>query len=70
MGLFSKEKKEAEPIRIKEQYLNCQVCNHNRFFTRKAQLNTAGMSLMDLDWANKSANCYVCENCSYIHWFL
>ena len=69
MGLFSK-KKEAKQVSIKGKKLTCVVCKHDRFAHRKAQLNTAGMSLLDLDWLNKSANCYVCENCTYIHWFL
>jgi len=70
MGLFSKQSKEAETKMVNNRYLSCQYCNHNMFFTRKAQLNTAGMSLLDMDWANKSATCYVCEQCGYIHWFL
>jgi hypothetical protein len=28
------------------------------------------MSLMDLDWANKSATTLVCSRCSNIVWFL
>jgi hypothetical protein len=34
------------------------------------KLNTATASLFNLDWANKSATCLVCSDCSYIHWFL
>jgi len=68
MGLFSKE--EATQVSIKGKKLKCVICNHDKFTFRKAQLNTAGLSFLDLDWLNKSARCYVCENCTYIHWFL
>lgn len=26
--------------------------------------------VFDLDWANASATCMVCERCGYVHWFL
>ncbi len=69
MGLFSKEKK-ATPVTVKGKKLKCVVCEHDKFSQRDAQLNTTGMSMLGLDWANKTASCYVCENCTYIHWFL
>jgi predicted nucleic-acid-binding Zn-ribbon protein len=50
--------------------LKCVVCGHNEFLTRSAQLNTAGMSFLGLDWANESAVCNVCDRCGYIHWFV
>lgn len=50
--------------------LECQICRHNDFDERKAQLNTAVMSLWGLDWLNRSARCFVCLRCGYIHWFL
>lgn len=50
--------------------LRCEICGHQRFWTREAQLNTAVASFFSFDWANPSATCYVCESCGYIHWFL
>ncbi len=70
MGLFSKEKKKAEPIVIKGKKLKCNFCGHNKFFEREAQLNTKGATMLGLDWINKSAHCFVCDNCSNIQWFL
>jgi hypothetical protein len=35
-----------------------------------AQLNTAGMTLLNLDWANRSATILACERCGRIEWFL
>ena len=50
--------------------LRCQVCGYDAFEMRRAQLNTRGMTFLKLDWANRSATCYVCDRCGYIHWFL
>jgi hypothetical protein len=69
MGLFSKDKT-IEQFFVKGKKLKCTVCEHERFYYRKSQLNTAVASFFDLDWANKSAHCYVCDNCTNIHWFL
>lgn len=48
----------------------CTACGHTEFSQRSAQLNTAGMTLFNLDWANESARCLVCKSCGYVHWFL
>ncbi|VAV82786.1 hypothetical protein MNBD_BACTEROID02-1433 [hydrothermal vent metagenome] len=69
MGLFSKDKI-AEQVFVKGKKLTCNTCSHDKFTYRKTQLNTALASFFDLDWANKSAHCYVCEKCTKIQWFL
>jgi hypothetical protein len=63
-------KDEAEEIEIQGKPLTCQVCGRSRFHSRTAQLNTATATFFGFDWANRSAFCYVCEACGYIHWFL
>jgi DNA-directed RNA polymerase subunit RPC12/RpoP len=50
--------------------LHCQHCSHRLFFQQQAQLNTAFLSLINLDWLNRSADIYVCERCGFLHWFL
>ena len=69
MGLFS-EDKEPQQVNVKGRKLICTVCGHDVFNPRKAQLNTKAASFMNLDWANKSAYCYICDNCSHIEWFM
>ena len=69
MGLFSKEEPEKIALRTGEQ-LRCQVCEFEKFFHREAKLNTTLMTLFNLDWANATAECWVCGRCGYIHWFL
>jgi hypothetical protein len=68
MGWF--DKKEAEKQIIKGIQLHCEICKHDRFWHRQAQLNTAVATFFKFDWANASADCFVCEKCGYIHWFL
>ena len=68
MGLFGK--KEAEPVQIAGLTLHCEICKHERFWKRQAQLNTAVATFFNFDWANPAADCYVCDGCGYIHWFL
>jgi len=69
MGLFSKEKI-AEQVFVKGKKLKCNICENDMFYYREAQLNTKTFSMLNIDWANKSANCYVCSNCTNIQWFL
>jgi len=68
MGLFGK--KEPESVEIEGRPLHCEIRGHDLFWRRKAQLNTSVATFFDLDWANSSAVCFVCNGCGYIHWFL
>jgi hypothetical protein len=68
MKLFGKN--EPEPATVAGITLRCEICKHNRFWHRRAQLHTAVASFFDLEWVQPSADCYVCGQCGYIHWFL
>ena len=49
--------------------VRCVHCQHEHFSSGNAQLNTAGLTLLNLDWANKSASVLVCKKCSHLMWF-
>lgn len=49
--------------------LRCIHCGHRHFEVGDAQLNTAGLTALNLDWANDSASTVVCKSCSFIMWF-
>ena len=49
--------------------IKCIHCGHTHFEVGFAQLNTAGMTALNLDWANSSASVVTCKNCSFIMWF-
>lgn len=68
MALFG----DNQPIAVEVHgiALKCQICGRDKFHRRDAQLNTAAATFFNLDWANPSAICYICDQCGYIHWFL
>ena len=68
MGFFNKQK--PQTVDVKGNALRCPVCNNDQFYTKRAQLNTALASFFNLDWANRSATCFICSNCTHISWFL
>lgn len=62
--------KEFKTVLINNHQLICQICGHDRFWHRETLMNTPGMTFFGIEWANKSADNYICESCGYVHWFL
>ena len=60
---------EAREVTISGHRLRCQVCEFTRFHRREAQL-AAGGSAFGQDWTNSKAECLVCEQCGFVHWFV
>jgi len=54
---------------ISGKILKCHHCGGENFEKSRAQLNTAVMTFLDLDWLNKSSEIYICSNCGRIEWF-
>ena len=50
--------------------VSCSHCGNTEFAQGSAQLNTAGMSFLNLDWANRSATTLACTRCGLVHWFV
>ena len=48
----------------------CPHCDGETFDSATALLNTAGMTFLNLDWANRSATTLACEKCGHVQWFL
>lgn len=80
MGIFGKSNKEEREEGKEEEEaggvfevagieLTCSHCGGTRFTKDEAQLNTAIMSLLNLDWLNETADIYTCEACGHIEWF-
>lgn len=68
MSLFENEDSSAI-IEVAGRPLTCPVCSGQQFWRKKAQLNTAMATFFNLDWANHTATCLVCTQCSHIMWF-
>lgn len=62
--------KKLESIAIKGNGLTFVICKNDNFWERKTLMNTKGVTFFNLDWANKSAQNYICDNCGYLHWYL
>lgn len=60
----------GRPVQIAGIDLECKHCGHDQFLKRKAQLNTAFLSFLDLDWLNQTGTVFVCGRCGFLHWFL
>ena len=62
--------REAREIEKAGRVLVCPICQGQHFWTRMTLMNTPGMAIMDIDWANKQAEAHICDNCGYIYWFM
>lgn len=47
----------------------CLFCGVDRFARRGVKLNTTGMELLGLGWANQTATGLICLNCGFLHTF-
>ena len=54
---------------VEGRQVTCPHCGSEEFAEGSAQLNTAGMTFIGLDWANRSAYTLMCAQCSRIEWF-
>lgn len=71
--LFNKAtgmEKEYGPVSIHGYPLYCQVCKCGEFWRHQVQMHTPMATFFNLDFANRIADCAVCANCGYVHWFL
>ncbi len=48
----------------------CTHCGASEFAEGSVLLNTSGMTLAQLDWADKSATTLACTNCGKMQWFI
>ena len=58
------------PYAIEDIVVSCTHCENQEFAEGSAQLNTAGMTFIGMDWANKSAHTLMCTHCGHIEWFM
>lgn len=57
-------------VQISGRPLTCIICGGDEYHERKTLLNTRGGEFLNLAWAEKKAQNYICVNCGYIFWFL
>lgn len=61
----------SKPVRaaIADRWIKCMFCQGGLFRDRRVKLNSTGMELMNLAWANESATGLICWDCGYVHLF-
>jgi DNA-directed RNA polymerase subunit RPC12/RpoP len=57
-------------LQVDGKTVPCPICGHDRFWTRKTLMDTRAASLFGVDWANPSAENYICYRCGHVLWFL
>ena len=60
----------AKERTIKGNKLTCTVCSNTTFWDKETLMNTPKMSFFNLDWLNKKAQNYICDNCGHVLWFM
>lgn len=68
MSLFSKD--EPKHYEIDGKQLNCLFCSNDTFYTRHEQMHSPTRTILNLEWTDSAALCFVCSKCGYVHWFL
>jgi len=64
------KEKIAKERQVMGNKLVCPVCGYKQFWTRTTLMNTVGLTLFGMDWANRKAQNYVCDQCGHVLWFL
>lgn len=62
----------AKPVNaaIGERPVRCLMCSNDTFREREVKLNSTGMELFNMAWANESATGLICWACGYVHLFV
>jgi hypothetical protein len=50
--------------------LICKHCDEILFVEQTAQVNTTGLTFLNIDWLSKSASVFVCQHCGKLEWFM
>jgi hypothetical protein len=57
-------------ITIKNRPLVCFHCGDNIFGKREGLVTTSWITFWGWTIYNKSARCFICKNCGFLHWFV
>jgi hypothetical protein len=63
---------EPDPTRfeVSGKQVVCAHCQGSDFDCSTALLNTAGLTFLGFDWANREAHVLACKRCGAVQWFL
>ena len=55
---------------VHEKPVACPVCGSEVFYYRSIMLNTRGLELLDMSWANQQSIGLICESCGHLDEFV
>lgn len=61
---------DTQHYQVAGRQVKCAHCGGQSFDKASGMLNTRGLTLLGLDWANREATVLICTACSEIRWFL
>jgi len=61
---------EGKKLAIKDKELHCNHCGCQNFRKIEGLVNTSLIMLFQFGFWNKSAACFTCVDCGFIHWFI
>lgn len=64
-----KKKRETAQLIVKGRAVRCPMCNHEWFWEKKVLLNSRGMALCGMAWADKDSRAMVCDDCGHVLFF-
>ena len=59
-----------DKYRVEGKEVICPHCSNQVFAEGSAQLHTAGMTFIGLEWLQPSAYTLLCSKCGRIEWFM
>ena len=65
-----KDATSGEKFVVAGKPVRCTHCSHDRFEEGRAQLHTAGLTFLNVEWLNRSAATLACPRCGRIEWFV
>jgi hypothetical protein len=68
VGIFGKRQPSLATVHGRP--LLCIICGTGEFWHREVKLNSTGLELFDLGWANRSALGLICTDCGFVHEFV
>lgn len=61
---------EGKKIAIHNKELHCHHCGGQNFRKMEGKISTSVMLYFFLGFLNRSATCFTCIDCGFVHWFL
>ena len=68
MSLFFKD--EPNRYEINGNQLICLFGSDDTFDTLPEQRHAPTRTILNLEWTDKAATCFICDKSGYMHWFL